>query len=578
MVSVLGHVDHGKTTLLDSIRGTSVAAREAGLITQAIGATEVPLEAVVERCGALAEGKKFSVPGLLFIDTPGHRAFTTLRSRGGALSDIAILVVDLREGQKPQTVESLNILRRSKTPFVVAATKIDALDGWIACDHTDFRTALGKQPERVQERLDERIYRIAGFLSQNGLSGDRYDRITDFTRNIAIVPVSARADVGISDLLLLLVGLAQAFLGARLDVEAGPAKGTVLEVKEEKGFGTTLSAIVYAGTLRRGDELVIGSPSGPQLSKVRALLLPRPMDEIRDPQERFQNVPSVTAAAGVKIALQDPGPVVAGAPLRGIRAGGREEALQEIREEMAITVKIEPAGLAVKADAVGSLEALSFELGQAGIPIGSAGIGDIARRDVTNAATLADPLHRVILGFNIRVLPDAQEVVAAESAVAVFTSEILYELVDRYREWSKTKKAEMEAERRKEHAHPGQIRLLPDHIFRVSKPAIVGVRVLAGRIRPGESLIHPDGREVGRIRSIRSGEDVKREAMVGDEVAIAIEGPTVGRQVNPGDILLVDLTETEYRMLQTVDLTPEEREVADRVAGAHRRERTFWGL
>src|SRR2546422_69163 len=243
IVSVLGHVDHGKTTLLDRIRGTGVAGREAGGITQHIGATEVPLAAILEMCGDLVQGRSFQIPGLRFIDTPGHVAFSTLRARGGALADLAVLVIDVNEGFRPQTIESLNILRRYKTPFVVAANKIDMVPGWRKHEGQPFVRSNQDQPESTREELDRRMYELVGRLFEHGFSADRYDRIEDFTTNLAVIPVSAKFGEGIPDLLLTLIGLAQRFLEEQLATAEGPAVGTILQVEEEKGLGINLEGI-----------------------------------------------------------------------------------------------------------------------------------------------------------------------------------------------------------------------------------------------------------------------------------------------------------------------------------------------
>ncbi|MDD4126950.1 MAG: translation initiation factor IF-2, partial [Methanomicrobium sp.] len=268
IVCVLGHVDHGKTSLLDKIRGSSVVNAEEGAITQHIGATIVPLEAIEEMSGT--KGKmNFDVPGLLFIDTPGHHAFTTLRSRGGALADMAILVVDINEGFQPQTIEALHILRNFKTPFVVAATKIDRIHGWRKTPNAPFMTCYNAQNERVQMILETKTYELVGKLSEEGFNCERYDRIKDFQKNIAIVPISGITGEGLPDLLMVMVGLAQRYMteNLKLTVE-GPGVGTVLEVKEERGLGTTLDVILFDGTLNVGDEIVVGGNEGVISTKV----------------------------------------------------------------------------------------------------------------------------------------------------------------------------------------------------------------------------------------------------------------------------------------------------------------------
>jgi translation initiation factor 5B len=577
IVSVLGHVDHGKTTLLDAIRGTKVVSREAGAITQHIGATEVPLEAVLALCGDLAKGKEFTVPGLLFIDTPGHHSFVSLRARGGSLADMAVLVVDINEGFKPQTVESLNILKRFRTPFLVAANKVDLIPGWRRHPGASFIESVNDQPPAAAEALQERLYDLVGKFYNHGFPADRYDKVGDFTETVAVVPLSAKYREGLADVLLMLVGLAQRFLGDQLATDEGPAEGTVLEVKEEKGLGTTLDAIIHSGTLRKGDTLVIGATGPPLIRKVKSILKPKPMDEIRDPRDRFDAVDEVTAASGVKIAARDLDTALAGAPLRVV-TGDPGEAVRELLEETRIRIETSDEGVIVKADALGSLEALGFELKEAGIPVLAATIGAVTRRDVVDAATIADPLRQVILAFNVPVLGEAAEELNNHPEVRLFESDVVYRLIQEYRAWSEEKQRELDDALERNIVFPGRLLILPDHTFRVSKPAIVGVRVTAGRLLPGTALLRRDGKAVGKVKSIRSGDETLTRARAGDEVAIAIDGVTVGRQIKEGDVLLTDIPEAHAKRLKDMDLTPDEREVLDEVAKLKRGESPFWGM
>jgi translation initiation factor 5B len=578
IVSVLGHVDHGKTTVLDRIRGTAVASREAGGITQHIGATEVPLPAILEACKDLVKGKSFKVPGLLFIDTPGHVAFSTLRARGGALADLAVLVVDVNEGLKPQTIESIHILKRYKTPFLVVANKIDLVPGWRKREGRPFVLSYPDQPASARDELDRRLYDLVGRFFEQGFSADRYDRVSDFTSTIAVVPTSAKFGEGIADLLLMLIGLAQRFLGDELVTVEGPAEATILEVKEEKGMGLTLDAIVYKGTLKKGDPIAFGTAGTPGRTKVKALLKLRPLDEIRDPQDRFESVGSVSAATGVKIAASGLEGAVAGAPLRVIR-GDAAAVLEAIAKETQVQVETQDEGLLVKGDAIGSLEGLAYECKQADIPIQFARIGPLSRRDIVDAATIRDPLHRAILAFNVPILPDAKAELLEHPDVKVLESDVIYRLIEDYDAWRDERKRALEEARRRQVAYPAKLLFLPDHVFRASKPAIFGVRVLAGRIRPGLAVMRDDGKGLGRIRSIRSGEQTLPEATQGKEVAIAVEGITVGRQVSEGDVLYVDLPEADARALRdNPGLTHDEREALEAIGTIRRKEDPFWGM
>jgi translation initiation factor 5B len=527
-------------------------------------------------CRPLIGDRKFNVPGLLFIDTPGHQSFTSLRARGGALADLAVLVIDINEGLKPQTIESIGILKRFKTPFIIAMNKIDLIEGWQTTPNKPFVLSYKDQTDEAKAKLDEKMYKIIGDLYEKGYSADRYDRIEDFTKAIAVVPMSARNGEGLPDLLLVLIGLAQRFLEQQLKTEEGPAQGTILEVKEEKGLGSTLDVIIYAGTLHRGDTVVLGTKGKPLTTKVKAILKPKPLDEIRDPKDRFDQVKEVSAAIGVKLMCQNIEGVVAGGPLRAA-TGNAAEALEEVVNETKVNIETVEAGVYIKADAIGSLEALAFECKAAGIPIRKYDTGAISRKDLIDTAAYGEVYHRVILGFNVTLLPEAKDALP-NYPLKVFTNDVVYRLIEDYQKWVEDEKRRVEAEKRSEFAFPGKVRLLPNCVFRVSKPAIVGVRVLGGRIRSGQALLNTDGVEVGKIRSIRSGEEVVKEAIQGQEVAVAIEGPTVGRQINVDDILYVDLRELVVKEMQAMELNPDDRMVLDETLEVKRKQDKFWGM
>lgn len=577
IVSVLGHVDHGKSTILDKIRGTKVVSREAGGITQHIGATDVPLDAIRALCGALMGEMRFDVPGLLFIDTPGHYSFVSLRSRGGALADLAVLVIDVNEGFKPQTTESVNILKRLRTPFVVAANKIDLIPGWRAQPGKPIGESLAAQDPRVASELDDRLYALVGrFFEIGGLSADRFDRISDFTKSVAIIPVSGKTGEGIPDLLLMLIGLAQRFLGEDLDTEEGPAEGTVLEVKEDKGIGTAIDTIIYKGTVSVGDAIVISSSKGePIQTKVRALLRPKPLDEIRDPSQRFDKVEAASAASGIRIVAPGLEDAMPGGLVR-VPVGDADGVVEDVRRESSIKVELSAQGIIVRGDTVGSLEALAFEAGEVEMPIRKIGIGKVSRKDVIEASNFDDPLHRAVFAFNVEINDDARDA-ARDTGVVLFENDVVYRLLEDYGVWCDERTRELEAQSRLEISFPGRISILRDHVFRTSKPAIVGVRVLAGRIRSGQMLMREDGRAVGRIRSLRSGDKTLREARMGDEVAVAIDDVTVGRQIDVEDVLLVDIPEGHMKQLSGQKLSADESEVLDRVIEIKRKENPFWG-
>jgi len=577
----MGHVDHGKTSLLDRIRGSSVVASEAGAITQHIGATIVPIEAIRKMSGSM-EKIPINIPGLLFIDTPGHHAFTTLRARGGALADLAILVVDINQGFQPQTIEALQILRNCKTPFVIAATKIDRIHGWRVNSNETFASSFAKQNERVKGEVETKTYEIVGKLSELGFSADRYDRVLDFQRNLAIVPVSAHTGEGIADLLMIMIGLAQRYMGEELKLSVeGPGAGTVLEVKEERGLGTTLDVILYDGTLSIGDEIAMASQNDVVVTKVRSLLKPRPLKEILI-EDKFERVKSVVAAAGIKVSAPGLEDVISGSPLFVIR-NNQDEMAARIRKEMQeIHVNLSEEGIVIKADTIGALEALCKELETKEIKIMRAQVGPVSRHDLIDTETIKKPEYRILLSFNTPILPDAADMIKDPlyTQVKVFSGQVIYQLIDQYVAWRDEQKRIAEKAQFEHVMMPAKIRLLPDCVFRQSNPAVVGVRVLGGKLRSGVDLVKPDGKKVGRIKSMQLRQETIREADAGLEVAISIEGATIGRQLNIGDDLLVDLPERHVKVLEREmlkNLNISTQEVLSEFVAIRRKTEPFWG-
>ncbi|HDS46053.1 MAG TPA: translation initiation factor IF-2 [Methanomicrobia archaeon] len=576
ILSVVGHIDHGKTTLLDSLRGTAVAEKEAGRVTQHIGATEIPIETIKAICQPLrSDWSGIKIPGLLFIDTPGHHAFASLRKRGSALADVAVIVIDVMEGFQPQTYESLNVLRMLKTPFVVVLTKIDRIRGWHS-KKQPFILNYRTQPEYLQQEIDTRIYTVAGDLHEKGFSADRYDRIKDFAKNVAIVPVSAKTGEGIADLLLVLIGLSQKYFERTLGLHVEEAGvGTILEKKEEKGLGTTLDVILYDGKLSVGDTIVVGSTDEePIVTKVKGLLKPRALQEIRT-ERKFERVKTVHAAAGVKIVAPNLEFALPGSQVRVVLAAESRDAVKaDVKSALdALKLATVPEGLIIKADTMGSLEALAQELKEQGIEaIMRADVGNISKHDVMEATTVRDRYLRVIFGFSVGLLPDAKEL-AEQMALPVFVNDVIYRLIEDYEAWVKHEHEQEKRALLERMNTPAKVRILPGCLFRQSKPAIVGVDIVAGKIKTGVELLKLDGSNIGPINEIQDkGERISR-AEQGMQVAIALRKPTVGRQINENDVLYVNLKEEEVEELKRHSgvLSPEELEVLEELQEIKRR-------
>ena len=617
IVSVLGHVDHGKTSVLDLVRSigserqASVMDREAGGITQHIGATEVPADVLNDTCAAMLGGKNFKSPGLLFIDTPGHHSFVSLRNRGGSVADIAILVIDIMEGLQPQTIESLNTLKETKTPFVIAANKVDRIHGWTCERGRSFMQSLKDQREDVVSLFEDRYWKILGQFSEHGFNIERYDKIRDFTQNVAVVPMSAKEGEGLQDLLAVSVGLAERFLEDRLTDTIGPAEGTVLEMRDEIGMGKTIDVILYRGSLKVGDNIMLASNDGPFSTHIKGLKRPKGMSEMRDAGKRWVNFPDVQAACGVKIVAPKLEQAIAGTTLylanTEEQIENSKKAIQEewrtIYDKMPIMCSVcekvsprvefieecqkgtckgaieEKNGVVIKADTVGGLEALAFELFKLKIPVRQASVGPVNKKDILMAKSIQDPLNRVILGFSTKPNNEvADELKGDDSEIIFFNGSIIYHILDSFEEWREQTKADIEAEQRESLVYPGRLLYLKDHTFRAKGPAIVGMRVVGGRVHIGQRLMKLDGTSVGQVKSLRTrdSDDVK-EARQGDEVAVAIQGPTVGRHIEELDEFYVDVPEKHAKRLKKIELTPVEQEILDEFIRLHRKDNHFWG-
>ncbi|MCK4589104.1 MAG: translation initiation factor IF-2 [Nanoarchaeota archaeon] len=581
--AIEGHVDHGKTSILDKIRGTSVVAGEAGKITQAIGASIIPLKTVKKISGPLLEklNLSFTIPGILFIDTPGHAAFSNLRKRGGALADVAVLVVDINEGFKPQTLEAIEILKSDKTPFVVAANKIDLVPGWTTKKGFMVQS-MAEQTASVMENFEKKLYELVGKLHELGFASERFDRIEDFTKQIAIVPTSAETGEGIPELLMMIAGLAQKFLekGLEFDLE-GPARGTVLEVKEEKGLGATLDVIIYDGNLKVNDIIIIGGMDGPIVTKIRSLLEPAPLAEMRV-KGKFKSVKQAFAATGVKISAPGLDEAVSGMPIRSCSKDEVDSVKEEIQKEIEeVMIETDKEGVIIRADSLGSLEALIVLLKEKGILIKSATVGQISRKDIAEAESNLekDPLLGVVLGFNTDLLPDVADC-AKSKGVKVLTNQVIYKLTEDLEKWISEKRKAIEAKELEHLVLPGKFRILPNHTFRQNNPAVVGVDVLGGKIKTGFPLMNAKGEKLTSVKAMQEEKENITTAEAGKQVAVSMEGVTVGRQIHEGDVMYVDIPEEDFKKLKKLKkyLGKGEIELLKEIASIKRDDNPVWGI
>ena len=577
-IAVLGHVDHGKSTLLDTIRNTTIVEREAGKITQAIGTSIIPIETVKRICGKLLDSLKIqiTIPGFLAIDTPGHAAFTSLRKRGGTIADIAILVVDINQGFQPQTLEAIEILKTFKVPFVVVANKIDLIHGW-STEEGFLLQQIQQQQPHVKDVFEKRMYELVGKLYELGFQTERFDRLESYTKQIAIVPCSAKIGTGIPELLMVLTGLAQKYLEQSLKANIkGPGKGTILEVKEEKGLGSTIDVILYDGMLKQNDIIVIGGINGPIVTKIRALFEPKPLSEMKDIKAKYQLMKQVVAATGVKISAPMLDKAVSGMPIRSCSHEEIEQVCKELQKEVSeVLIETEKEGVVLKADTLGSLEALNHMLKERGIPIMKASIGPISKKDMADAEANKEKTkeYSCILGFNIP-LPDV-----SSDSVKIFINQVIYKLVEDYEAWVKELKKQTQSQEIDSLIRPSKVELLKGYVFRQLNPAVVGSEILAGVLRVGVKLMK-EGKELTSIKGMQAEKENIQKATRGMRVAISMEGVTVGRQIKEGDVLYTAIPESDFRRLKELKdyLSAEEIEVMKEIAAQMREHNPVWGI
>ena len=582
IVVVLGHIDSGKTSLLDKIRGTAVQSREAGGITQHIGASFFPIETLEQLCGNLLQkvGGKIDIPGILVIDTPGHAVFTNLRNRGGSASDISILVIDAMKGLEVQTRESLDILRKRKVPFLIALNKLDTVPGWRSS--SSLTSSLKQLDETTQDNLDGRIYNVVGELSRYGIQSEAFYRLQNPQKQVAIVPVSAKTGEGIPELISLLIGLTQSYLKQKLTV-SNETRGIVLEVTEEPGLGDTANIILTDGVLNKHDEIAVAKKDGVVTTKIKAMFMPKPLDEMRDPRDKFTPVDQVVAASGVKISTSDLDGVLGGSPIIGITDSNIDSVKNEIESEIkSIFIETDSVGIIVKADTLGSLEAVVDTLKENDISISTADTGMVSRKDVVKAQVITetDKYLGSILAFGVKVLDDAKDE-ANKNGIRIFSQPVLYDLVDEYRDWVTSDKENMQRTELDLIIMPCKFQLIKGMVFRRNGPAVCGVEILVGSLKQKSIIINSTGKEVGVIKQIEdNGENIKQAAK-GSEVAVSMNEPVIGRTIREGEILYSLPNDIGVRLLKERyhdSLSDDESNILDEIITLRRKVVPLYGF
>ncbi len=570
IVTVCGHVDHGKTSILDCLRDSCVQEGEKGGITQRISFTSYPTSQMRAACPLIdSSGIKLNIPGFLLIDTPGHAAFTNLRKRGGSLADLAILVIDINEGIKPQTAEVIQILKLHQTPFIIALNKIDNISGWRK-QNEDLKKNIESQTQNVKQTFDERYMTLMGALHSHGFDSDLYYNIQDFSKKIALVPCSAKTHEGIPELIMMLCGLSQKYLADKL-ILGKEAKGVMLEIKKEKSTNY-IESILYDGELSKTDEIAVANLEGePTITKIRIL------EEIEPLCSRFKPKKEVQASTGLRMQLVEKTEILPGMPFVLFK-GDKEKIKETFKKEISESIKTDKQGIIAKADSLGSLEALLALLKQENIPVVKAGIGNINKTDIISAKANLEinELDAVIVGFNVSIDEEAKEI---KGNIKILTDEVIYKLIENIIEFRSEKQKEIEKKRMMELTTICKLKILHQYVFRNTKPAIFGVRIEAGKLISGLSLINEKDEKVARVKNIQSENKSVNEAKEGMEVAISLPGVNYERQIKDKNILYSELGESQFKNFKKNKdlLSPNEIKILQEIAELKRESNSDWG-
>ncbi|KAL7061635.1 hypothetical protein AAHC03_01508 [Spirometra sp. Aus1] len=551
VICVLGHVDTGKTKILDKLRNTNVQNREAGGITQQIGATNVPRENIISATNMCKyfNANELELPGLLIIDTPGHESFSNLRVRGSSLCDFAILVVDLMHSLEEQTKESIKILRSRKAPFVVALNKIDRLYEWKSDPTKSVEDTMAAQNDVTMNDFNTRLKQVVQDFAMLEINVELFYKNQNPDEYISMVPTSAHTGDGMGDLLAFICQTMQQRLRKRLTFSE-ELKASVMEVKETVGLGTSLDVIVVNGRIREGDTIVLAGQEGPIVTTVRGILFPAPMSELRV-KGTYEHLKEVTGAQGVKLIAKDLEKALAGLPLYVAEDTAEElyykdEVSRGLRDALK-AISVSPVGVYVVASTLGSLESLLVYLKSVNIPCSGISVGTVHKKDVMKASIMVerDLKWAVILAFDVKVDKDAQRF-ANEVGVRIFTSEIIYHLQQKMEEYVEELMKDNRRKHRDQAVFPVKLSILPDMVFNKRAPIVMGVRVEAGLLREGTPICVPtrDNICLGRVFSIESNHKTVPEARTGQEVCVRIdplegEAPKLfGRHFDQTDTLI----------------------------------------
>lgn len=546
IICVLGHVDTGKTKILDKIRRTNVQLGEVGGITQQIGATNFPLENIIDYLKDVPDDFRLvpnNVPGFLIIDTPGHESFQNLRTRGQSLCDLGIIVIDIMHGLERQTIDSLKMLKEKRTPFLIALNKIDRLFDWKPKEWSAFQATFNTQKDHTKYEFRDRLEKVKiQIIKEIGLNTALFTENPNMKEYVNIVPTSAISGEGIPDLMNMFLYMGQKYMSKKLTVKK-KIECSVLEVKVLESVGTTIDVVLVNGTLKIGDKIIVAGIHGPIKTHIKYLMTPQPMKELRIKSE-YVHHKEIEGSIGVKIFAVGLEGALAGSPLYVYKNDvDAKELCEEIDKEcksiMENFISKSGQGVLVTASSLGALEAiLSFldseDHKEGKVPVAAVSLGYVQKKDVQRILTIhnkdKDKVKHInkeeycILAFDVHVNKDAQEL-ADKNGVTIITAETIYHLKSRYIEFEEKCFDDRKKEKMKEAIFPCSMKIVPKGVFHKHEPIIVGVDVEEGILKIGTPLYDVDTKKLlGVVEGIeKNGKPINDVTKKDGSVAIRIK-------------------------------------------------------
>ncbi len=516
IMCIMGHVDTGKTKLLDNIRNTNVQDGEVGGITQQIGASFIPLGTLYNR----TKNTNIKIPGLLMIDTPGHEAFSNLRQRGSSLCDIAIIVIDIMGGLEQQTIQSINMLIKSNIKFVFALNKIDRLYGWISNDKIDIQTALNENHVSDGE-FKNRLHDITTQIMELGLNAKLFWDNDSRDDTISICPISAKTGEGIHDLLNVVIDICQNDISDNI-IFKDELKCIVMEKTINETLGDSIDVILINGTLKKGDTISLQTNDGIINTTIKNLLTPPPNKESRIKSEYIHHE-LVKGSMGVKIVSNDINKAIVGTQIYL----SSDDLIDTLVPETS-TMKLQEEGVIVYASTQGSLEALVHYLQnecKPSVPISNVFIGSITKKQILKLSInkTSKKEFSTILAFNVNIEDEALQL-ANKNGITIFSAEIIYHLFDFYTKYRQDVINERKTLYRPQAIFPCTLKILEKHIYNKKNPLIFGVTVLDGNLHVGTPIIALDTKTyIGKVTSIQLNNNEVNIANKGTDVCIKVD-------------------------------------------------------